>query len=64
VHVRIDPNKCQGHTLCAIAAPSVFHLREDDGHAFVSDAEVSPDLESAVLDGAETCPERAIEVTP
>jgi ferredoxin len=35
MQVHIDPDVCQGHTLCALAAPGIFLLREDDGHAYV-----------------------------
>ena len=31
----VDPELCQGHTLCNMAAPDIFQLREEDGHAYV-----------------------------
>jgi ferredoxin len=31
--VVIDADLCQGHTLCALSAPEVFGLGEEDGHA-------------------------------
>ena len=35
--VRVDPARCQGHTLCTIPAPDVFLLDEEEGHAHVQD---------------------------
>ena len=45
----VNADLCQGHTLCNFAAPDVFHLRDEDGHAFVAvDGELTPDqLEQA-----------------
>lgn len=60
MRVRVDPDVCQGHTLCALAAPGVFLLGEDDGHAYVESAEVGPADEDAVRKAAATCPEGAI----
>lgn len=60
--VRVDPDKCQGHTLCAMAAPDVFTLSEFDGHSTAITGDVPPDLEQAVRDAAATCPEQAIVV--
>jgi len=33
VEVKVDPERCQGHTLCAMAAPDVFEPSDIDGHA-------------------------------
>jgi ferredoxin len=62
MRVHVDPAVCQGHTLCTLAAPHVFLLGEDDGHAFVTRDEVPPGLEDAVRRAAATCPEGAITV--
>jgi ferredoxin len=58
--VRVDPEKCQGHTLCAMAAPEAFVLSDFDGHATARFEEVPADQEQAVRDAAATCPEQAI----
>ena len=60
--VRVDPERCQGHTLCNMAVPEVFQLRENDGHAWVLFDRVPPHLEHKVRDAAQTCPENAIVV--
>jgi ferredoxin len=62
MRVRVDEQRCQGHNLCSIAAPSIFLLRDDDGHAYVTNEVVSPGLEQRVLAAKATCPERAIEI--
>ncbi|MFD5811309.1 ferredoxin [Rhodococcus aetherivorans] len=61
--VRVDEGRCQGHTLCAMASPDVFLLRDDDGHAFVDETAVTPDRYDAIRDAQATCPERAVEIT-
>ncbi|HLN16291.1 MAG TPA: ferredoxin [Acidimicrobiales bacterium] len=60
--VRIDPDVCQGHTLCNLAAPKVFSLREEDGHAYVADEDVPADQEELVRKAVLTCPEGAISI--
>lgn len=56
----VDDSKCQGHTLCSLAAPAIFKLREEDGHSYVEDHEVPPELEEAARRAEAGCPERAI----
>lgn len=58
--VSVDPDKCQGHTACAMAAPEVFGLSDDDGHSFVLLPDVPPHLEAAVRTAHLNCPERAV----
>jgi ferredoxin len=62
VRVQIDTEVCQGHNMCTLAAPEIFKLREDDGHAYVESEDVPAGLEDAVRAAAETCPELAITV--
>jgi ferredoxin len=61
MRVRVDEQRCQGHNLCSIAAPSIFLLRDDDGHAYVTDEAVPAGMEQRVLAAEASCPERAIE---
>jgi ferredoxin len=58
--VRVDPDICQGHTLCAMAAPEAFELSDFDGHSTARFEEVPAELEEAVRKAAATCPEQAI----
>jgi ferredoxin len=58
----VDEALCQGHTLCAMAAPDVFSLRDEDGHAYVAVTEFTPEVIAAAKRAASTCPEQAIVV--
>ena len=62
MRVRVDEGKCQGHTLCAMSAPQVFSLREEDGHSYVASEEVAPEQEANVRNAAASCPEQAIVI--
>jgi len=62
MQVRIDPEVCQGHTLCALAAPQIFLLRDEDGHSYVESPDVPDHLQDMVRKAAATCPEGAISV--
>jgi ferredoxin len=62
MQVRIDTDICQGHTLCSLAATDVFHLNDEDGHAFVVSADVPPGQEEQVRKAVATCPEGAISI--
>jgi ferredoxin len=61
--VRVDEDKCQGHTLCAMAAPKSFVLSDIDGHAVAVSEDVPVELEAAVHDAAGSCPEQAIVIS-
>jgi ferredoxin len=63
VKVRVDPERCQGHTLCAMIAPKVFQLNEVDGHSSVITEEVPTDQEEQVSEAAHSCPEQAIAIS-
>lgn len=62
MRIGVDLGKCQGHTLCAIAAPELFDLDDDDGHAIVKPANglIPADLEQDAARAMMTCPEQAI----
>jgi ferredoxin len=62
VRVHVDDTKCQGHTLCALAAPELFKLREEDGHSYVDTEDVPAGLEEKARKAEATCPEQAISV--
>jgi ferredoxin len=62
MRVRVDPKRCQGHTLCAMAASAVFILNEHDGHAQAADSNVPKELEDVVWAALAGCPERAVVV--
>ncbi len=60
LRVHIDPDVCQGHTLCHMAAPDIFLLREEDGHSYVASPDVPAGKEDVVRKAVATCPEGAI----
>jgi ferredoxin len=61
--VRIDASLCQGHAMCALACPQLFRLSDEDGHAWVEDETVPPELEDAVRRAVLSCPEGAISAS-
>ncbi|BBY05627.1 ferredoxin [Mycobacterium noviomagense] len=58
--VWVDPERCQGHTLCSMIAPDAFELDDIDGHSSAVFDEVPPELEDKVREAAQSCPECAI----
>ena len=60
--VRVNPEQCQGHTLCAMRAPAIFELSDIDGHAHAVVEDVPADQEAAVSEAAGSCPEQAIVI--
>ena len=60
--VRVDSERCQGHTLCAMIAPKMFQLDEVDGHSSPVSEDVPDDQQEQVSEAAHTCPERAITI--
>ena len=63
MRVHVDPEKCQGHTLCAMRAPGLFELSEIDGHSSALAGEVPAALEPDALEAARSCPEQAISLS-
>ena len=63
MRVRVNEAVCQGHAMCTLAAPQIFQLSDEDGHAYVVDEEVPPDLEHNVGQAVRSCPEGAIIVS-
>jgi ferredoxin len=63
VKVKVDPERCQGHTLCAMIAPKVFGLDEVDGHSSALSEDVPADQEDKVAEAVRSCPEQAISIS-
>ena len=63
MQVRVDPAICQGHTLCAMTAPDLFVLSDEDGHAQAVSEQVPPGQEELAREAARSCPEQAIVIT-
>jgi ferredoxin len=62
MRVVVNAELCQGHTLCNMVAPDIFHLREEDGHSYVVVEVLTPEQEPLAQKAALGCPERAITV--
>jgi ferredoxin len=60
VKVHVDPERCQGHTLCAMIAPEVFRLDDIDGHSSAIAGEIPAELDGKVIEAIRSCPEQAI----
>ena len=60
--VSVDPQLCQGHTLCSMIAPDSFELSDIDGTSSPVSDVVPADLEDAVREAAHSCPEQAITI--
>ena len=60
--LKVDSNRCQGHTLCHLVAPDLFALSEIDGHASPTVAEVPEEMIGEAQIAADGCPEQAISV--
>lgn len=58
--VRVKSEVCVGHAMCILACPEVFQLSDEDGHAYVTSADVPEGLEYAVEQAVRGCPEGAI----
>ncbi|CAM2772016.1 ferredoxin [Mycobacterium intermedium] len=61
--VWVDPERCQGHTLCAMIAPEAFQLSDIDGSSSAVSEVVPADQQDRVREAAHSCPEQAILVT-
>lgn len=62
MQVTVSKIHCQGHTQCAMVAPDLFKLDDEDGHAYVESPDVPPSLEAGARAGMAACPERAIDI--
>jgi len=60
VKVWVDPERCQGHTLCAMIAPDSFQLSDIDGSSSAINEVVPEDQVDQVREAAQSCPEQAI----
>lgn len=62
LRLTVDGERCQGHALCAGAAPDLVSLRDDDGHAVVDQPMVPLSLEPSARRAVIGCPERALQL--
>ena len=60
--VFVDPERCQGHTLCKMIAPDSFELNDIDGTSSPVSESVAAGREDAVREAMRSCPEQAISI--
>jgi ferredoxin len=64
LRVKVDRERCQGHTRCYAVAPDLFEL-DDLGNAHeVGDGLVPPELEAKARLAVANCPEEAVSIEP
>lgn len=59
--VRVDPERCMGHSMCNAMAPEVYGV-SDMGFNEMGEFEVPEGGEAAAARGISACPERAISI--
>jgi ferredoxin len=64
LRVRVDRERCQGHTRCYAIAPELFELDDLGNSSEVGDGLVPPDLEEKARLAVSNCPEEAISIEP
>lgn len=62
MHVRVDPDKCQGHNRCYALAPELFDVDDYGAAVVIGDGSVPPELEQKARLAVANCPEYAITI--
>jgi len=62
MRVRVDLDRCQGHSRCYALAPEVFDVDDDGYAALLIEGDLPTHLEAPAQLAAANCPERAITV--
>jgi ferredoxin len=62
VRVRVDPDRCMGHGMCAALVGEVYQVNEDSGFNEMGEFELPETARATALRGVSACPERAIAV--
>ncbi len=62
LRVKVDPEKCQGHSRCKAVAPELFELDAYGNAHAAGDGAVPAALEEKAWLARSNCPEGAIEV--
>ena len=62
LRVRVDSDKCQGHSRCKALAPELFELDEFGNAHAKGDGSVAPGLEEKAHLAKSNCPEFAVEI--
>jgi ferredoxin len=62
IRLRVDPDKCQGHSRCKALAPELFELDEFDNAYEIGDGSVPEALVDKAYLAKSNCPELAIDI--
>jgi ferredoxin len=60
--VKLDPDVCDAHGDCVVAAPEIFDLGDDDEIAKVLIEEPDEELHDKAREAADACPVQAITI--
>lgn len=58
----VNPDRCQGHALCASTAPDLFELSDEDGHSTAIAGDLTQDQQPLARRAAMACPENAVRL--
>ncbi|MCU1692808.1 MAG: ferredoxin [Frankiales bacterium] len=61
LHVKVQREKCCGYGICAEICPQVYKL-DEQGFVYIDSDLVPEGVEEAAIEGAEACPELALEI--
>jgi len=62
MRVRVDPDRCQGHSRCYAIAPDLFEIDDYGMSTARNEGLVDEERADAAQRAVANCPERAIEV--
>ena len=60
--VRVDPERCEGHSRCHALAPELFELDDFGNATAAGDGIVPPGQEDKARLAVANCPEYAVEI--
>ena len=60
--VRVDPERCEGHSRCHALAPNLFELDDFGNATAVGEGRVPPGMETKAGLAVANCPEYAVEI--
>jgi ferredoxin len=63
LRVRIDSERCQGHSRCCVIAPELFEADDLGSGRVRGDGRVLPALEAKAKLAVANCPEHAVRLT-
>ena len=63
LRVRVDADRCQGHTRCCAVAPELFEADELGNAKVKGDGAVPAALEAKARLAVKNCPEHAVRLT-